>query len=80
MRERPGGAWLSSIRVLKCLVWSVNECNPFRHVYHSSIEEWTWRIANPKLAESGIRSSRYAPYSLGYAYDTMIMTIRRFML
>jgi len=28
MNDFPGGAWLSSIRVLICLVNSMNECNP----------------------------------------------------
>lgn len=41
---------------------------------------FTWCIANNELVEKGIRSSRYAPYNLGYAHGTMASTIRHFQL
>jgi len=31
LERTPGGAWLSSIRVLICLVKSSNECNPLSY-------------------------------------------------
>lgn len=75
-----GGAWLSSTRVLICLVKSLNECNPI--IYFTSMIEPRLVIllvirftTSLRLDAGGIRSSRYALYGLGYPYDTMAFTI-----
>ena len=80
-KRSPGGAWLSSIRVwyvwlsprtnetLKFILQKIS-INNFK-INWLSMKYWT---------KVRTMSSRYAPYRLGYPYDTMVVTKRNLEL
>ena len=63
-----GGAWLSSARVVRCLVKSINERNPCNQLYFSG------RTAPVTGRKEGTTSNHHAPYVLGYTRNTMATT------
>jgi hypothetical protein len=66
-----GVAWLSSARVVRCLVHSFNERNPFGELFQrntlSTLPVIYWR-------KERITSSHHDPYGLGYTRVTMAVT------
>ena len=66
-----GGAWLSSVRVVKCWVKSRNERNPHLFVAFILLTKGT---AIAKWRKERMKSSQYAPYTSGYTLDTMALT------
>ena len=54
-----GDAWPSSARVVRCLVKSINERNPYKQLYFSA------RTAPVTGRKEGMMSGQYFPYALG---------------
>ena len=54
-----GDAWPSSARVVRCLVKSINERNPYNQLYFSG------RTAPVTGRKEGMMSGQYFPYALG---------------
>jgi len=80
-KRSAGGAWLSSIRVLIRLVKSKNEWNPQVYFVRSFLQSFKINWLSMKYwTKVRIMSSRYAPYRLGYPYDTMAVTKRNLEL
>ena len=67
-RKDTGGAWLSSARVVRCLVKSSNERNPYCQLLRKSTLA---RLPLTKRRKAGMTSNHHAPYDLGYTRATM---------
>ena len=70
-RKDTGGAWLSSARVVRCLVKSSNERNPYCQLLRKSTLA---RLPLTKRRKAGMTSNHHAPYDLGYTRTTMAKT------
>ena len=70
-RKDTGGAWLSSARVVRCLVKSSNERNPYCQLLRKSTLA---RLPLTKRRKAGMTSNHHAPYILGYTRTTMART------
>ena len=68
-----GGAWLSSARVVRCLVKSNNERNPYGQLPAFSWALWQDCRGSTRRKE-GTTSNHHAPYVLGYTRNTMATT------
>jgi hypothetical protein len=71
LRWCAGVAWLSSVRVVKCLVKSLNERNPRIVLILSRLTR------HDKCQEAKIMSNIHDPYELGFTRVTMISIITR---
>ena len=63
-----GVAWPSSARVVRCLVKSINERNPYGLLYFSG------QTAPVTGRKGGMMSGQYYPYIWGYKHATMAGT------
>ena len=70
-RKDTGGAWLSSARVVRCLVKSSNERNPYCQLLRKSTLA---RLPLTKRRKVGTTSNHHAPYILGHTRTTMART------
>ena len=74
-----GGAWLSSARVVRCLVESCNERNPRRQLLRpfslGGGEQETGETAAESRRKVGTTSSPHGPYGMGYTRATMAVTM-----
>ncbi len=68
-----GGAWLSSARVVRCLVKSSNERNPRRMLPAARLGTHAGPPASSRR-RAGTTSSHHAPYALGCTRATMAGT------
>ena len=66
-----GGAWLSSARVVRCLVKSNNERNPYGRLPLCGSPA---RLPRTTRRKEGTTSNHHAPYVLGYTRNTMATT------
>ena len=74
-REKTGGAWLSSARVVRCWVKSRNERNPYDQLLTGKPRTLI-RLPGTTRRKVGTMSNHHAPYDLGYKRATMATTKR----
>jgi hypothetical protein len=67
-----GIAWLPSVRVVRCSVYSVKRTKPLSVVFASLLKFATEIIFD----EMGMTLNRYDPYLLGCSRHTLVSTIR----